>query len=91
MTTVTINHSWFSAFLDVEGHAGDHDLCTIISTIANMVAASLPEGVEPDIYTDGRVMIKRDVAERRVIAVMEVAEMLFKELEEEFPDKIKVI
>lgn len=91
MTTVTISHSWFSAFLNVEGHAGDHDVCTIISTITNMVAAALPEGVEPDIYEDGHVMIKRDAAERRVIAVTEVAETMFKELEAEYPEHIKVV
>lgn len=91
MTTITISHSWFSAFMDVKGHAGDHDVCTAISTITNMVVAALPEGVEPDIYEEGHVMVKRDVAERRVIEVTAVAEKMFKELEEQHPGCLKVI
>lgn len=91
MTRVTISHRWPSVFVDVDGHAGDHDVCTIISTVCNMIVMALPENVEPEIYSDGRVRIIRDAAERKLIDVVMTAEDVFRELQDRYPDCIKVI
>lgn len=91
MTTITLSYSWCSVYYECKNHAGDHDLCTIISTISNMIVSALPEGVMPDKYESGHVLIQRVMPERQLLEVVKTAEKVLRGLAEDNPKYILMI
>lgn len=70
-------------------HAGDHDVCTAISTISGMLArAALRVNVEPLKYEEGNVRIYIDKAGYPTLEVFRVAEEAIKDLVKQHPEYI---
>lgn len=75
-----------SIVFECKNHSGDHDTCTICSTLCNVLACEvIRHGRAPAIYKEGHVLISGDKSEREVfIAVLET----FKALES-MTDKVR--
>lgn len=75
---------------DCQNHAGDHDLCTIISTLCNvLVEQSLHAGVEPTIYNEGHVRIDMPFS-GTAWETLHIVMDLLRQLEKQHPDHIKI-
>lgn len=93
MTKVIMNitSNRHDIFFDCENHAGDHDVCTIISTLCNvLVAHTLRLGAKPTEYKEGHVRIDLEYASQPTMEVFESVLMVFKEIEKNHPDTVKI-
>lgn len=58
MTTVQCSVENNSIYFECVEHSGDHDTCTICSTLCNvLVCAVQSNGIEPEVYESGHVVI----------------------------------
>lgn len=58
MTTVQCSIEQNTIFFECVEHSGDHDTCTICSTLCNvLVCAVQANGIEPEVYESGHVVI----------------------------------
>lgn len=94
MTRVTLKtDSHGDIFYDCENHAGDYDVCTIMSTLSNvLVAAALSEGVQPLEYDEdsGHVRIDIDYASAETVKVFDTVMEVIEQVAEQYPDYVKV-
>lgn len=87
--TITANRK--DIFFDCLNHTGDHDVCTIISTLCNvLVAECLRLNTKPTIYEEGHVRIDLEYASAPTIEVFRAVEEVFKGVERNHPDIVKV-
>ena len=78
MTRVTFKFSDNEIYCECENHAGDHDICTICSTLCNvLVCENMRYGINPIIYEPAHVVILGDERQKEVfIAVLETFRVL---------------
>ena len=80
-----------AAFYDCMNHSGDHDVCTIMSTLSNvLVAECFRAGYEPTTYNDGHVRIDISRATYPLIEVFRCVEECINRVAEQHPEFIKV-
>lgn len=78
-------------FFDCESHADNHDACTIMSTLCNvLVDATLATGDNPAIYEPGHVRIDMDYASEKTCHVFQTVWNVMKQAAEQQPDYIKL-
>ena len=78
-------------FFDCTAHADDHDACTIMSTLCNvLVEATLEADYEPTIYEAGHVRIDMEYASEKTNHVFQTVWNVMKQAEKQMPDYIKL-
>lgn len=78
-------------FFDCENHSGDHDVCTIASTLCNVVVAiCLEKGYKIDTYEPGHVCIKGDHCDDQTSTVLRTVLRVFEQVEGQSPRLLKV-
>lgn len=86
-----ISENRHDIYFDCLNHAGDHDVCTIISTLCNvLVAECIRLGSKPSVYEEGHVHIDIEYATPQTVEVFKAVEMVFKEIEKNHPDIVKI-
>ena len=79
---------WF----DERGHAGDREVCGMISTLLNFLVVYMDErGFEPNVYSDGHVQYDIYMSNMHVNRVFRSVVKTLEALELQYPDNIKVI
>ena len=91
MTKVMMNIDDISGiFFDCINHAEDHDACTIMSTLCNvLVAETFRLGKEPTIYNKGHVRIDLPYSDK-AFEVFAAVEEAMKQAASQHPDHIKI-
>jgi hypothetical protein len=78
-------------FFDCENHSGDHDVCTITSTLCNVVVARCQEkGYKIDEYREGHVRIAGNRCDEQTNAVLRSVLRVFEQVQEQNPGALKV-
>ena len=78
-------------FYDCMNHSGDHDVCTIMSTLSNvLVAECFRAGYEPTEYNPGHVRIDIGRASYPLIEVFRCVDDVIGKVAEQNPENIKV-
>jgi len=76
---------------DCLNHSGDHDVCTIMSTLSNvLVQACFRAGHEPTIYNKGHVRIDLFKADYPTIEVFRTVDAVIRKAAEQNPDYIRI-
>lgn len=86
MTKVILTVHRDSVFFECSGHSGDHDVCTIVSTLTNVLAVQS----HPQVYDSGRVRIIDNDPSASTKAVFKAVEKCFHEAAKQHPDHLKV-
>lgn len=93
MTTVRLDITredgplWF----DAKDHAGDREVCGMISTVLNFLVIYMSElGVAPKIYDKGHLQFEVYVSNVHINRVFRAVETTLKQLETHYPEHIKV-
>ena len=91
MTKVIMNIDEINGiFFDCINHAEDHDACTIMSTLCNvLVAECFRQDKEPTIYNKGHVRIDLPYSEKTFEVFAAVAEAM-RQAASQHPDHIKI-
>ena len=91
MTKVIMNIDDISGiFFDCINHADDHDACTIVSTLCNvLVEECFRSGHEPTVYNKGHVRIDMPYSEES-FHVFRTVEAVMKQAARQHPDYIKI-
>ena len=92
MTKVLMNADPMSGiFYDCLNHADDHDACTIISTLSNVLAqACFDADNEPTEYSKGHVRIDMPSADEKTLYVFKEVYEVIKIVAKQHPDHIKI-
>lgn len=90
MTQVTISIDRDTCYLDILEHAGNHDVCTIVSTVANVILMHYPNDFEPEIWQPGHVRIMDCHANEETKAVFRAAKKTLQGLALQEPGYIVV-
>jgi len=90
MTRVTITIDKGICYLDCIEHSEDHDVCTIVSSVLNVILMSYPDDYEPEIYEPGHVRIMDNNASEETKAVFKAAKRTLQALAMQEPKYIKV-
>lgn len=92
MTKTIFNYSNNGDIMfDCINHAEDHDACTIMSTLCNvLVEASYRAGSEPTVYNKGHVRIDLYHADYPIAEVFRTVEAVMRHAEEQDPDHIRI-
>jgi len=92
MTKVIMDiHEDGSIFFDCENHSDDYDVCTIVSTLCNvLVVASNRANFEPTEYKPGHVRIYIPKAEYPLIETFRAVEDTLKEVQKQNPKYVKI-
>lgn len=78
-------------FFDCYNHAGDHDVCTVTSTLSGVLVIEAQKcGIEPSHYEEGHVNIYLPISEDKNREVFKTVREVFLQLEEQNPEHIKV-
>lgn len=78
-------------FFDCENHSGDHDVCTIASTLCNVVVARcLERGYKIDAYEPGHVRIAGDHCDEQTSTILRTVLSVFEQVQEQTPRLLKV-
>lgn len=76
---------------DCQNHAEDHDACTIMSTLCNVLVESCFRiGEEPTIYNKGHVRIDISSAQDDTVEVFETVMAVMKQAAKAQPEFIKI-
>ena len=77
-------------FFDCQNHAEDHDACTIMSSLCNvLVAECFRKGKEPTIYNPGHVRIDMPYS-NDTFEVFAAVEEAMRQAAHQLPDHIKI-
>lgn len=92
MTKVMLNADEFGGiFYDCMNHAGDHDACTVMSTLSNvLVEACFRAGCEPTTYNPGHVRIDMEQADYPTIEVFRTVGAVIEKFAKQYPNYVKV-
>lgn len=86
-----INPLLRTIMFDCRNHADDHDACTIISTLTNvLVEASMRAKASPTAYGKGHVRLDIEGADDKTIYLFETVFEVMKQAEEQMSDHIKI-
>lgn len=78
-------------YFDCLNHAGDYDVCTIVSTLCNVLVAScLRRNIEPRTYESGHVTLDINRAEKSLTEVFNAVWDVFKQVAEQHPDCVEL-
>lgn len=78
-------------FFDCTAHADDHDACTIMSTLCNvLVEATLAADYEPTVYEEGHVRIDMEYSSEKTNHVFQTVWNVMKQAADQHPDYIKL-
>ena len=78
---------WF----DVRYHAGDREVCGMISTVLNFLVIYMAEmGVSPEVYDKGHLQFELYISNIHINRVFRAVETTLKALEMHYPEHIKV-
>lgn len=86
MTKVIITIHRDSVFFECESHAEDHDTCTIVSTLCNVLAVQS----YPQVYEPGLVKIVDNSPSEATKAVFTAVEKVLREAAKQNPEYLKV-
>lgn len=76
---------------DCINHAGDHDVCTIVSTLTNvLVEATFAIGYEPTTYDEGHVRLDIPDADFVTMELFRIVLKQLKEVANQHPDYLKI-
>jgi len=78
---------------DCVNHAGDHDVCTIVSTLCGVLVIAckrFDKDFEPTIYNEGHVRIDVSRADDSLKEVFRTVEAVMKQAAKQHPDYIKI-
>ena len=91
MTKVMISIDEISGmYYECINHAGDHDVCTIASTLSNVIVEQcFIEGHEPTIYNKGHVRVDMPYS-MQAYAVFRAVEGVFNQAARQHPENIKI-
>lgn len=91
MTKVMLNIDKLNGiYYESMTHAGDHDACTIVSTLSNvLVEECFNEGHEPTIYNKGHVRIDMPYSDK-AYEVFKAVEGVMRQAAHQLPDHIKI-
>ena len=92
MTKVVFNYEKNGDILfDCMNHADDHDVCTIISTLCNvLVEECFAVDSEPTVYNPGHVRIDLYEASYPTLEVFRVVEKQIQHVAKQNPDFVKI-
>ena len=93
MTKVIMNFDEDGSIMfDCLNHAGDYDVCTIVSTLTNvLVEAVFDAGCEPTTYNPGHVRIDLPAMHaRKVKDTFRIVKKVFDRVQKQNPDNIKI-
>ena len=91
MTKAIFNFNNWDIMFDCENHAGDHDVCTIVSTLCNvLVAAARKAGIEPTKYDKGHVRIDIHNAGYPTAEVFRLVEELMHSVADQYPEHVRI-
>ena len=92
MTKVMMNKDKHNNIMfDCQNHADDYDVCTIVSTLCNVLVEScFRAGGEPTIYNPGHVRIDITKAQEDTVEVFETVFEVMKQAAKQHPDYIKI-
>ena len=78
-------------FFDCENHSDDHDVCTIASTLCNVIVSwCMERGYRIDDYKPGHVRITGDDCDKATDALLRTILRVFEQVQEQNPAFIKV-
>lgn len=78
---------WF----DCRGHAGDREVCGMISTVLNFLVIYMSDqGIVPKIYDKGHLQFEIYASNLHINRVFRAVETTLKQLEIYYPENIKV-
>ena len=91
MTKVFMNIDEISGmYYECIEHSGDHDVCTIVSTLSNVIVEQCYiEGHEPTIYNKGHVRVDMPYS-RDAQVVFRAVEGVMRQAAHQLPDHIKI-
>lgn len=91
MTKVMINIDDISGmYYEAMTHADDHDVCTIVSTLSNVIVEQcFIEGHEPTIYNKGHVRVDMPYS-KDAYTVFRAVEGVMQQAARQHPDHIKI-
>jgi len=92
MTKAVFNYSTNGdVMFDCINHAGDHDACTIMATLSNvLVESAYRAGKEPTVYDKGHVRVDLYNAEYPTVEVFRTVEAVMRNAAKQMPDNIKI-
>lgn len=91
MTKLVINLKGNSAYVDCLKHSDNHDVCTIVSSLMNvLVTECIREGVRPKIYEPGHVLIDAEFDSDRPLEVFKAVSETFKQVEAQHKEYLKI-
>ena len=80
-----------SIMFDCQNHADDHDVCTIASTLCNvLVEAAFRADSEPTIYEPGHVRLDIFKAHDDTLEIFETVMAVMKQAADQHPEFIKI-
>ena len=91
MTKVMMNIDEISGmYYECIEHSDDHDVCTIVSTLSNVIAEEcFIEGHEPTIYNTGQVRVDMPYS-KEAYTVFRVVEGVMHQAARQHPENIKI-
>ena len=91
MTKVMMNIDEISGmYYECIEHSDDHDVCTIISTLSNVIVEEcFVEGHEPTIYNSGHVRVDMPYS-KEAYTVFRVVEGVMRQVARQHPENIKI-
>lgn len=92
MTKVMMHlENYNEIYFDCVNHSDDHDVCTIVSTLCNvLVMACNRARWKPSVYEEGHVMIDIPNASLGLQEVFYAVKNVFEEVAEQNPDNVKL-
>lgn len=92
MTKVILNiDKSGNIMFDCLNHADDHDACTIVSTLCNvLVEACFQAGSEPTVYNPGHVRIDLFDADFNTLEIFRIVHKVMQQAAEQHPDFIRI-
>ena len=78
-------------YFDCRMHAGVKDVCIMISTLCNVLIVACKEyGIDPVIDDDGHLAFDIKHAPYPLMQVFQWVQMVFNEIQSQFPDNLSV-
>ena len=92
MTKVMLNADDLGGvFYDCMNHSGDHDVCTVMSTLSNvLVEACFRAGCEPTEYNPGHVRIDMEQADPMTVELFRTVGSVIEKFAKQYPDYVKI-
>lgn len=78
-------------YVRLESHSHDHDVCTILSTLVNvLISACIRAGIQPKEYRPGLVFIEANNVSPYCMEVFETIYPVLLQVAEDNPDYVKL-